>query len=1291
MTEAVSETKEKLDVLKTAEAQVQEQFARGEISQEQYNALQREIAATEQQLKALETQAANSNTVLQQIGIAGEKVQEFGGKVTDAGKSLLPVTAAIGGIGVAAVKTTADFDSSMSKVKAISGATGEDFDQLRSKAREMGAETKFSATEAADAFTYMAMAGWDAESMMQGIDGIMNLAAADGLDLATTSDIVTDALTAFGMSASDSAHFADVLATASSSANTNVSMLGESFKYVAPVAGALGYSAEDTAQALGLMANYGIKASQAGTSLRTAITNMASPTEAMEGVMNEFDITLQRADGSMKSFDEVMLDLRENMKLTTDEQRNANYAAAEAQAVSEGYTDQMAIMTELEKQLFLEREQGSKIVSKMSKAEVELAAKQKLGIKVTKNRKLTGEEYAELVDKLGRESLYGLSEAEQAAAASTLFGKEAMSGMLAVINTSTEDYDKLKTAISGADGTAKGMADTMQDNLSGQLTILKSQLEELAISIGDIMMPIIRNIVSHIQGAVDWLNSLSDSQKQMIVTVGLVVAALGPLLIIIGQVITAIGTIMTAVSTIGPAMAALGATGGPILLVVAALGLLAGAFVTAKDEAANYHGEARELSDKEEQNKEKILELRDAYDELSQRRSDSVAVIDAQSQKESELWKELQNITDENGKVKAGYEDRAAFIAGELSRTLGMEIDLTGGVIQNYQDLQSEIDNLIEKKRAEAILNAYQESYTKAIVSQKDARVALFHATQDSESATQNYNDALAEENKLQAEYNEIMAQYLKDGTNDQLRQQMYDLQDALILAGETTRGFKDHMDESNLTLEAASLALDNYNATIANYEGASSAIISGDQQKISESLMLLQNDFKTTETATAASLQAQHETIKTELTAMKAAMAEGSPAVTAEMIKELEQLELKSNVELGKLAILAGNATTDAVTAVSEKSGEMAAAGTRIGEEFSSGLTGGIKEGEDDVSEAADSIADSALSSAREALDSHSPSRKTWEIGLDYDSGLAGGITEGTAQVTDAVTGVTTAATSALNTNLSASQTEIYTYQVSIKTSWSSWCNDLINSITTCLSQISTETNTNLSVLRTQVTTVMKQIEKVWSDTLQSIKTKHRQTLLEIKTETDTSLSELLNTVQTYNDQIKEYTLTAARELVEGVGGQLKNLDPTVRGGFEPAVGYITGLIPQAREWGIDMMDGYIAGIKSKIRELESVCESIAETVSDYMHFTRPEKGPLRNYEEWMPHMMQGYAKGIRDNAYLVTDEINELGRQMAAGVPGASLSNPGKPYTINVFNQTLLDGKVISESVDEYLGGVL
>ena len=304
------------------------------------------------------------------------------------------------------VNSFQDFESMMSQVKAISGATGQEFDDLTAKAQEMGATTKFTATESAEAFNYMAMAGWKPQQMIDGISGIMSLAAASGEDLASTSDIVTDALTAFGLKAGDSGHFSDVLAKASASANTNVGEMGEAFKYVASVAGAMKYNVEDTSLALGLMSNAGVHASMAGTALKTSIANMAAPTDSMAAAMDKYGISLTDGEGNMKSLKGVMDNLRS--------------------------------------------------------------------------------------------SLGGLSETEKTAAASTIFGKEAMSGMLAIINASEEDYNNLSSAIGNSKDAAQDMADTMLDNLKGSFTLMQSAIEGTENAFGKRLSPYLRGIAGGI-------------------------------------------------------------------------------------------------------------------------------------------------------------------------------------------------------------------------------------------------------------------------------------------------------------------------------------------------------------------------------------------------------------------------------------------------------------------------------------------------------------------------------------------------------------------------------------------------------------------------------------------------------------------------------------------------------------------------------------------------------------------------------------------------------------------------
>lgn len=281
--------------------------------------------------------ADKSAVALQKIGATGEKLKNVGSSIEGVGKKLMPVTAAVGGLATAAVKVASDFDSAMSQVAAVSGATGKELDALREKAREMGSKTKFSASEAAEAMNYMAMAEWKTGDMLDGIEGIMNLAAASGENLATTSDIVTDALTAFGLSAADSGHFADILAAASSNANTNVSMMGETFKYCAPVAGALGFTAEDTAEAIGLMANAGIKSSQAGTAMRTLLTSLTGEVTFVGDAFGELTVQTTNTDGSMRKLREILADCRVAFSQMSESEQAANAEALVGKNAMSGF------------------------------------------------------------------------------------------------------------------------------------------------------------------------------------------------------------------------------------------------------------------------------------------------------------------------------------------------------------------------------------------------------------------------------------------------------------------------------------------------------------------------------------------------------------------------------------------------------------------------------------------------------------------------------------------------------------------------------------------------------------------------------------------------------------------------------------------------------------------------------------------------------------------------------------------------------------------------------------------
>lgn len=344
----VENAEKKVKDLRIAEKGLEESVRIGDVSEDAYREFRRELERTEANVRNFSNQLGEAKSHLKGTGDeaqdTADDVKELGDnaeKVSSGGISSMTVALgnlAADGIRKAAtelknfttdvIKTGTEFDAGISKVGAISGASAEDMEKLREKAKEMGASTKFTAAESAEALEYMAMAGWKTEDMLSGISGIMDLAAASGEDLGTTSDIVTDALTAFGLTAADSGHFADVLAAASSNANTNVSMMGETFKYVAPVAGTLNYSIEDMAEAIGLMANSGIKSSQAGTALRTIITRLSTDAGssskslgALGTLVEKLGVEFYDTNGKARDFGDVIAETREAWQGLTDEEQ----------------------------------------------------------------------------------------------------------------------------------------------------------------------------------------------------------------------------------------------------------------------------------------------------------------------------------------------------------------------------------------------------------------------------------------------------------------------------------------------------------------------------------------------------------------------------------------------------------------------------------------------------------------------------------------------------------------------------------------------------------------------------------------------------------------------------------------------------------------------------------------------------------------------------------------------------------------------------------------------------------
>lgn len=507
LAQAVDETKQKLETLKTAAEQANTAFANGEISKEQYDALQREIVETEQNLRSLETQANQSATAVQKIAATGESLKTTGDNISNAGKKLLPVTAAVTGLGTASVTTAANFESSMSQVQATMGITKDSMstldgqsvntmDALSNLAKEMGASTAFSATECAEALNYLALAGYSTQEMADTLPTVLNLAAAGGIDLASASDMVTDAMSALGMETAEADTMVDQMAKTASTTNTSVAQLGEGILTIGATAKSIKGGTAELNTALGILANNGIKGAEGGTHLRNIILSLQNPTDKAAGSLKQLGVSVYDSEGNMRSMNDILGDLNKSMD--------------------------------------------------------------------------------------------GMTSEEKANIISTIFNKTDLSSVNALLSNTGNTWDELQASIENSGGAAGQMADTQLDNLQGQLTLLKSALEGLAISFGQLLMPAIKTIVGWVQKFVDWLNGMDEGTKKVVVTIALLAAVLGPVLILVGKIISAVGTIMTvvpkiagAIKVVKGAFATLNTTmlANPIVLIIAAIATLVAAFI----------------------------------------------------------------------------------------------------------------------------------------------------------------------------------------------------------------------------------------------------------------------------------------------------------------------------------------------------------------------------------------------------------------------------------------------------------------------------------------------------------------------------------------------------------------------------------------------------------------------------------------------------------------------------------------------------------------------------------------
>lgn len=488
LTKAIADTKSKLDTLKNAQKQMDSNGV--DKSSKEYQALQREIVATEQELKNLEKTARESNATLQKISAVGEKLKDVGGKITDVGKDLTThVTLPLAAVGAAGVKSFAEVDKTMQLTNKTMGNTAEEAELLNQAMKDAASASTYGMSDAANATLNFARAGLDAEQAAGALAPAMNLAAGEGGNLDTVSAGLVATINGFHGSFEEAGAYADVFAAACNNSALDVDSLSNSMSVAAPVFSAAGYSVNDAALYMGVMANNGIEADKAANSLKTGISRLVAPAKEGADMMKQLGIEVTNSDGSMK--------------------------------------DSVVIQQEL------------------------------------------------------HDAFANLSESEQIAAASAIFGKNQMAPWLALINTAPTDVDALNTSLSTCAGTTEEMADAMMSGFGGSIEQLKSGIDVLITSIGEALAPTLQKVIDFIQNLVDKFNALTPAQQQTIVTIGLIVAAIGPALVAIGNVITAVGTIMTIVPKVSGVISALNAIllANPIALVVAAIAALVAAFI----------------------------------------------------------------------------------------------------------------------------------------------------------------------------------------------------------------------------------------------------------------------------------------------------------------------------------------------------------------------------------------------------------------------------------------------------------------------------------------------------------------------------------------------------------------------------------------------------------------------------------------------------------------------------------------------------------------------------------------
>ena len=862
---------------------------------------------------------------------------------------------ALAGVATVAIKTGSDFEAQMSRVKAISGATEQEFAKLKEQAIELGADTAFSSGQAAEGMENLAAAGFTTNEILEAMPGLLDLAAASGEDLSNSSDIAASTLRGFGLAAEDVGHVADVLAENANRTNSSVAETGEAMKYIAPLARAAGISMEETAAAIGIMANAGIQGGQAGTTLRGALSRLSRPTEDMQEAMSELGVSFYDSEGKMLSLTDQVDVLGKAMEGMTDEQKNNYLVTLYGQ---EALSGMLALINE-----------GPESLESLTKAYTTCDGSAKKAAETMQdNLKGAVEQLSGSAESLGIVFYESVSDnLKNAAVVATDSINEITDafnngGLDKAIETAGDEFaglatkaaehapDMVDTAVSFIQSFAQGVIDNREEILNAAEETVRAFVGGIAKILpasegiedaGETVIDTMDNVI-YITGkvakvalppltkALDFagehleliassattafvafkgykvVTSTSKAMKSLSATTKMLSAAEKANAL---QVLAASGALTTKETIIGvctgkikiatAAQMAWNAVmnANPIGILITAVGALVaglGVYALTTEDASEKAGK---LTAEQKKSIEESHKIAEEYAELNKQRQESMASVEAEYGHYTELNKELSGLIDSNGKVKEGYEERANFIVNELSTALGLEKEQIWDIIKSNGNLEESIGQVIEMKKAEALLQANEQAYTEAIQKQNEALAQYQESLKTLDEVEKEYNRTKKEANEVMDMYNELLK------SNPEDAKEYLDVNSKIIDANEEA---KESYEKALKGVEKSESAYVGYVSTIENYEGLSAAIISKDAGKIKTAMENIKASFITAETGTKASLEKQVKNMESHYEQLKQAVANGTPGVTQEMVTQAEQMVTRSKEELKKQSEMA-------------------------------------------------------------------------------------------------------------------------------------------------------------------------------------------------------------------------------------------------------------------------------------------------------------------------------------------------------------------------------------------------